>query len=261
VRRNLPRSLKCVWTVLGTRLEVSLGHPGGQVVYEILEGVRTAWPSVQTINCNRLSKIALKASISRPRSDGVALAFGRLHFCCTTCLTKDSVRTGTPHRPNSLQLSSHICVWDRNPITCRNLNGVRTVLPHHPDGCTWTLDSSRTLNSVRTICHYVRTDAILNSSKFLDTDGRPDEKFSSSGRMLLTDECLDGNITLSGRLLGIRLLLVGICTKSSLNTEISFIKLVTLATCHNMALYMASLWKQQHYIIVILSTECSQLKY
>jgi len=29
---------------------------------------------VQTINCNRLSKIALKASITRPRLDGVALA-------------------------------------------------------------------------------------------------------------------------------------------------------------------------------------------
>jgi len=148
----------------------------------------------------------------------------------------DSVRTGTPYRPNGLQLSSHIYAWDRNPITCRTLNGVRTVLPRRPDGCTWTLDSSRTLNSGRTICHYVRTDAILNSLKFLDTDGRPDGKFSLSGRMLLTDECPDGNTTLSGRLLGIRLLWVGICTESSLNTEIAFMKLVTLATCHNTAL-------------------------
>jgi len=87
-----------------------------------------------------------------------------------------------------LQLSSHICVWDKNPITCQTLNGVRTVLPRRLDGCTWTLDSSRTLNSGWTICHYSRTDAILNSSKFLDTDGRPDGKFSSSWRMLLTDE-------------------------------------------------------------------------
>jgi hypothetical protein len=42
------------------------------------------------------------------------------------------------------------------------------------------------------ICHYVWTDANLNCSKLLDTDGRPDGKFSSSGWMLLTDELLDG---------------------------------------------------------------------
>jgi hypothetical protein len=41
------------------------------------------------------------------------------------------------------------------------------------------------------ICHYVWTDAILNSLKFLDTDGLPNGKFSSSRRMLLTDERLD----------------------------------------------------------------------
>jgi hypothetical protein len=202
---------------------------------EILEGVRTAWPSVRTINCNCLSKIALKASISRLRLEGVALASGRLHFSCTTCLTKDSNRTGTPNRLDSLQLSSHICVCDRNPIACRTMNGVQTVLPRRPDGWTWTLDSSWTLNSVRTICHYLRMDAILNSSKFLDTYGRLDGKFSSSGRMLLTDERPDENTTSSGRLLGIRLLWVGIYTESSLNTEIAFMKLVTLATCHKTA--------------------------
>jgi hypothetical protein len=55
-------------------------------------------------------------------------------------------------------------------------------------------------------CHIVQTDALLNSLKFLDTDGRPDGKFSSSGRMLLTDERSDGNSTSSGWLVGIRLL-------------------------------------------------------
>jgi hypothetical protein len=162
-----------------------------------LDGL-TERPDIQ-LHC--LSKIALKASITRPRPDGVGLVSGRLHFYCTTCLTKDSFRTGTLHRPDGLQLSSHICVWDRNPITCRTLNDVRTVLPRHPDGCTWTLDSSRTLNSVRMIWHYVWKDAILNSSKFLDTDERPDGKFLSSGRMLLTDEHSDGNDTSSGWLL------------------------------------------------------------
>jgi hypothetical protein len=51
------------------------------------------------------------------------------------------------------------------------------------------------------ICHYSRTDATLNSSKLLDTDGHPDGITASSGRMLLTDEspdasldCPDGNL-------------------------------------------------------------------
>jgi hypothetical protein len=35
-------------------------------------------------------------------------------------------------------------------------------------------------------------DTTLNSSKLLDTDGRPDRKFSSSRRMLLTEERPDG---------------------------------------------------------------------
>jgi hypothetical protein len=131
---------------------------------------------------------------------------------------------------------SPIRVWTWNPTTCRTLNGVRTVLPRRPDGCTRTLDSSRTLNNVRTIWHYVRTDAILNSLKFIDTDGCLDGKFSSSGRMLLTEERPDGNTTSFGRLLGIRLLWVGIYIESSLNIEIAFMKLVTLATCHNTAL-------------------------
>jgi hypothetical protein len=42
------------------------------------------------------------------------------------------------------------------------------------------------------IYHYVWMDAILYSSKFLDTDGRPNGKFSSSGRMLLTEERPEG---------------------------------------------------------------------
>jgi len=50
---------------------------------KILKGVQTADLSVWTVNCNHLSKIALKASITRPRPDGVALVFGRLHFGCT----------------------------------------------------------------------------------------------------------------------------------------------------------------------------------
>jgi hypothetical protein len=39
--------------------------------------------SHRSVNCNNLSKIVLKAPITRPRPDGVSLASGRLHFGCT----------------------------------------------------------------------------------------------------------------------------------------------------------------------------------
>jgi len=35
------------------------------------------------------------------------------------------------------------------------------------------------------LLRHVRTDATWNSSKLLDTEGSPDRKFSSSGRMML----------------------------------------------------------------------------
>jgi hypothetical protein len=162
--------------------------------------------------------------------------FSLTPFCKRRGVTGNlkSVWTVLPFRPDGCYFP--IRVWTWNPTTCGTLNGVRTVLPCRPGECTWTLDSSQTFNSVRTICHYIRTDVILNSSKFLDTDGSPDGKFSSSGRMLLNDERPDGKTTSSRRLLGIRLLWVGICTESSLNTEIAFMKLVTLAICHTTAL-------------------------
>jgi hypothetical protein len=49
-----------------------------------------------------------------------------------------------------LQLSSHICVCEENSISCR------------------------TLMSVWTSCHDVRTDATLNCLNLLDTNGGPD---------------------------------------------------------------------------------------
>jgi len=51
-----------------------------------------------------------------------------------------------------------------------------------------TLDSSWTLNNGQTICHYFQTDATLNSSKLLDTDGGSDGIATSSRQKLLTDE-------------------------------------------------------------------------
>jgi hypothetical protein len=60
-----------------------------------------------------------------------------------------------------LQLSSHICVLERNLIADRTLRGVRT--------CYWN----------------VRTDASWNSSELLDTKEGSDGKFSSSERMML----------------------------------------------------------------------------
>jgi hypothetical protein len=98
-----------------------------------------------------------------------------------------------------MHLSSHICVCEGNPISCRTLTGIQTVLQRRLDGCTGILDSSRTLKSVRTCCHDVHMDATLNCSKLLDTDGRPDNIAMSSRQMLLTDERPD---VLQGRLDG-----------------------------------------------------------
>jgi hypothetical protein len=43
------------------------------------EGVRTAGLSVRKVNCNRLSKIALKASITRLRPNGCTSAARNYH--------------------------------------------------------------------------------------------------------------------------------------------------------------------------------------
>jgi hypothetical protein len=121
------------------------------------------------------------------------LKSGWLNFVYTSCLIKDAVRTGT-----------HI-VWTITvvfPYLCQRWKSFYLSNTGHPGGiasssgrlnwCTWTLDYSGSLKSGRTICHYVRTNATLNSSKLLDTDGGLDWKFSSSGWMLLTDERSDG---------------------------------------------------------------------
>jgi hypothetical protein len=92
---------------------------------------------------------------------------------------------GITHRPDGFSRLPITVSSVRNPKACQTLNGVRTVLPRRPNRCARTLGSSRTLKSVWTICHYVRTDAIFNCLKLLDTTGRPDGKFSSSGRMML----------------------------------------------------------------------------
>jgi len=68
-----------------------------------------------------------------------------------------------------LQGSSHICVFEGNPI------------------------AGRTLSVVWTCCWNVRTDASWSCLKLLDTEEGPDGKFSSPGRMMLwTDERPDG---------------------------------------------------------------------
>jgi len=92
-----------------------------------------------------------------------------------------------------------IRVWTWNPISTRTLNGVRKVLPRRPDGCT--------LEQFKVSRHW----------------------WASGWKVLVvrTD-----NAHSSGWLLGIRLLWVEICTESSLNIEIAFMKFVTLATCH-----------------------------
>jgi hypothetical protein len=111
-----------------------------------------------------------------PRLNGVVLSSERMH------------------------MSSHIRVCKGKPNSLQTLTGVWTILPRLADECTDTLKSSRTHKSVRTCCHDVRTDATLNYSKLLYTEGSPDGIATSSGLMLLTDEHpdillghLDGN--------------------------------------------------------------------
>jgi hypothetical protein len=121
-------------------------------------------------------------------------------------LALSRIASGREHTSSGrLHLSSHICIWDRNPIACRTLNGVRTILPRRLDRCTWTLDSSRTLNSGRTIlprrldrctwtldssrtlnsgrtiCHYVWTDVANWSASGCYTEclSRPDGSLGS----------------------------------------------------------------------------------
>jgi hypothetical protein len=62
-----------------------------------------------------------------------------------------------------MQLSSHICVWEGNQISC------------------WTL------MSVRTCCWDVRTDATLNNLKLPDTYGHPDGWLDLPGGSLGSD--------------------------------------------------------------------------
>jgi hypothetical protein len=96
------------------------------------------------------------------------LTFGRLDFECTTCLMNERVRR--EHTSSGrLQLSSHNCVLERNPMADWTLNGV----------WKWYWD--------------VRMDASWNNLKLLDTEEGLDGKFLSSGWMMLwTVEHLDG---------------------------------------------------------------------
>jgi hypothetical protein len=98
---------------------------------------------------------------------------------------------GITHLPDGCCRLPITVSWSRNPklvkhwmASGRYSNVVRTDSLEH-----W--DLLELLKSVRTICHYVWTDANFNCSKLLDTDARPDGKFSSSRRMLLTEELPD----------------------------------------------------------------------
>jgi hypothetical protein len=69
------------------------------------------------------------------------------------------------------------------------------------------LETSRTLKSVRMCSHDIwtddiRTNATLNYSKVLDTDGSLNGIATSSGRMLLTDERPDALLSRTDEILG-----------------------------------------------------------
>jgi len=131
------------------------------------------------------------------------------------------------------------------------------------------------LKIVRTCCHDVRTNATLNCLKLLDTWWASGQ-YCHVVRRNVADWWASGHYTESSeRKLGIYLIWVGICTESSLNTWNSLLEAYDTTTCHNKAPsilekwtldnlkileYTTSFWKQQHYMIVILSTEYSQSK-
>jgi hypothetical protein len=98
------------------------------------------------------------------------------------------VKAATLHRSYFVQHNAANTKNNRKPNFPQTLTRVWTVLPCCPDGCTKTLESSRTLKSVWMCCHDVRTDVTLNCSKLLDIDGSLDGIASSSEQMLLTNE-------------------------------------------------------------------------
>jgi hypothetical protein len=135
-----------------------------------------------------------------------------------------------------LQLSSHLCVCEGNPFKCRTLTGVQTVLPHHPDRCIRTLESSWTLKSVWTCCDDVWTDATLNYSKLLDTEKSPDSIPTSSGWMLLINERPDAFIGPSRRKQGVRLLLSWNLQRIFLEFWNHLLEACDIESCHGKAL-------------------------
>jgi hypothetical protein len=84
----------------------------------------------------------------------------RLNFVCTTCLMKDSIRTGTHIVQTVATVFPYLC-FEQNHFPCQTLKPVRP--------CCWD----------------VRMDASWRSSKLLDTKEGLDGKFSLSGRMML----------------------------------------------------------------------------
>jgi hypothetical protein len=114
--------------------------------------------------CHSVRKIALQLhaiSILRPeRPDhGVWRPDG---WTSSAWLALSRIAFGqNNHVVLTVEQSSHICVLERNILTCRTLKGVRK--------CCWV----------------VWTNATKSSSKFLDIEGHLDGKFLSSGRMML----------------------------------------------------------------------------
>jgi len=131
-----------------------------------------------------------------------------------------------PCRPDGYSyLPISVCVWRKSDFLS-NCDECSDVLPWRPDECNLKLfESSRHWWVSGRYCHVIRTD-VANR---------------------WTSGCFTGS---SGRKLG---------DSTSLNWNLYriFFERFEMKTLEN----MASLWKQQHYMIVILSTEYSQSKH
>jgi hypothetical protein len=95
-----------------------------------------------------------------------------------------------------LQLSSHICVLERNPVTDRTLSGVWTCCWNVRMDASWTVQSFSTQGKVR-----------MESSHHRD-------------RWCFYSWASRWNITSSGRMQGIQFLWLGICAEFSRNISL-----------------------------------------
>jgi len=151
----------------------------------------------------------------------------RLNFFCTTCLIEDSVQTEYDVIRAVATVFSYLCLRRKYFYllnTEKRPDGIATS-SGRIHWCSWILDSSRTLKSIRDVLSW-RSNG-CNLKLFEASRHFIGERYCHIIWMDVADWWVSRRYTGPfWQKLGIRLLWVGICTESSLNTRI--LKLVTL---------------------------------